>query len=399
MAIEKPLMGAQRLVGIDLLRGLVMALMTVDHVRDFVAPTAFDPTDLSQSSVGFFLTRWVTHFCAPVFVLLAGVGIGLWAHRQADLARVRGFLVRRGLWLVAVELLVINPLWMWSAVDLVGYVLVLQVIWAIGVSMLCLAALLSLGPRWIGVLGALMVLGHNLFDAVSLRGPLGSNGLGTRAWMLMHEPGGLVIHGHYLAVVYPLVPWIGVLALGYCLAPIFRLEPVRCDRLCRRLGQGLLLGFLALRCVNLYGDPKPWQAQERGLLFSALSFFNCTKYPASLLYLMMTLGPALWLLPSLQRCRGALAQGLVTLGRVPFFFYVLHIALVPCIGALFALHAGLPIGFWTQAYPEFSSFVPSLSLVWILSLLVLLVLFPACRWFEGLKRRRRGPRDGWLRYL
>lgn len=290
MTTTRPL----RLLGIDRLRGLVIVLMALDHVRDYYSPTMYAPEDLDQSSVELFLTRWITHFCAPVFVFLAGAGA--WLYRcgggrdNGDLGR---FLAVRGLWLIALELVIINPSWDGNPFSF----FLLQVIWAIGWSMLVLALLVQ-GPRWLPLaVGLVIVVGHNLLD------PLTPAQFGAAAplWTVLHE-GGWLSRERFggVLVAYPLLPWIGVMALGYGLAPWLAAGSDRRPGLFR-VGLAMTALFVALRLSNLYGDGSTWSADPRGPLWSTLAALNVEKYPPSLLFVLMTLGPALMLLALLER--------------------------------------------------------------------------------------------------
>lgn len=378
---------SRRLESIDLLRGLVIVLMALDHARTFFSPYPYQPENLEQASAALFLTRWLTHLCAPVFVFLAGTSAWLWRDaRGASRAELAGFLVTRGLWLILLEVTVINLSWLHFVYG--GYVFI-QVIWVLGCAMLFLAALLWL-PRWaIAAVGLAMVLGHNLADGVR------ASELGGWAlpWAVLHEQYWQPLGESFgLVVVYPLVPWLGVLALGYALGPVFRLPAGERRRQLTRLGLAVTAGFVVLRLVNLYGDPNPWEPSERGALITLLSFLNTTKYPASLLFLAMTLGPALWMLPRLEGLRDPLSRVLVTFGRVPLFFYLIH---VPAIHLAAVVAWGLRfggVGWWAQgpaAWPP--GYEPRVALAWVVWLLATAALYPVCRWFAGVKRRRRSP--------
>ncbi len=379
----------RRIDSIDLLRGLVIVLMGLDHVRDFFSPYPFQPENLDEASAALFLTRWVTHFCAPVFLLLAGVGAWLWQAKGRSREELVRFLVTRGLWLILLEVTVVNLGWLHFIYG--GYVFI-QVIWAIGCSMIFLALLLRL-PRWaIAAIGLAMVAGHNLFDGISAA-QFGDWGL---AWAILHQQFWQPLGDSFgLVVVYPLVPWLGVMALGYALGPLFHLERAERRRVLGRIGLGATAAFVILRLVNGYGDPSPWEVGTRGTLYTGLSFLNTTKYPASLLFLLMTLGPAIWLLPRLEEVAargGGLSRALVIFGRVPLFFYLIHVPVIHVVAAIYwQLRFGV-VGAWAQgarSWPE--GYVPDIRLAWVLWILVTIALYPPCRWFAGLKRRRRSP--------
>ena len=380
-----------RIESVDLLRGLVMVIMALDHAREYFhhATPLFDPTDLSRTTPALFLTRWVTHFCAPVFVFLAGTGAFLSGARGKTQGEVSRFLLTRGLWLLLLELTVIRLAWTF---DPTYRVTPLQVIWAIGWSMVALSALVRL-PAWaVTAFGAAMIALHNLLDPVAPAsfGPLGW------LWAILHTGGPLEpVPGRQFIALYPLTPWIGVMAAGYGCGQLLTLDGERRRRLLLRLGTGLTLGFVVLRALNLYGDPRPWAAQESGL-FTFFSFINTQKYPPSLLFLLMTLGPSLVALRLFDRGAGALSWPFVTFGRVPLFYYALHLYLIHALALSLAIaRHGSRLGeaFVNGVPPYFVYGLPTVYAVWIG---VVVVLYFPCRWFAGLKRRRR---DAWLSYL
>ena len=371
--------GLARIVSIDVLRGLVMALMALDHTRDFFGTGDFNPRDVMEPAL--FLTRWVTHFCAPTFIFLAGLSAFLYG-RGRSAGELSRFLLIRGLWLILLDLTLIKFGWRFD-VDL--YRLTAGVIFVIGASMVALAALIWL-PRWaIAAVALIMLVGHNLLDGIKAE----EFGGASWAWHVLHEPGLVPLgDGANLYVLYPLIPWIGVMAAGYLLGPVMQLEGEARQRLLFRLGAAITLGFIVLRATNLYGDPAPWTVQETWLS-TLLSFLNCEKYPPSLLYLMMTLGPALMLLACFEHARGALARLLATFGQVPFFYYVVHIYLIHGL----AVATGLAMTGTLTRTPSIGLSLAGIYFVW---LLVLVLLYPICRWFAELKKSGRG---GWWSYL
>jgi len=385
-----------RIRSLDILRGIVIVLMALDHTRDFFAPTLFPPEDLIHTSIGLFLTRWTTHFCAPVFVFLAGTAVYFFQQKVRDRVLVSRYLAGRGLWLIVVELLIINAAWPLQLPGSLGFFF-LSIIWAIGASMIILAGLLWLPRGAILGLSLFLIFGHNAFTAVQ------SADLGTFGWLwtIMHEGGSLYpfgSNGPELFVTYTLIPWVGVMGAGYVFGHCVQLEPQRRDRVLLALGVGCLGLFILLRGLNLYGDPSPWHIQERGVLFTILSFLNVTKYPASLLFLCLTLGPAIVSLRMIEQWRGRLAEVFRTFGRVPFFFYVLHIPLINVISQFWhLLRYGELLNFWLigpdQIPPDYA---PDLLTVYIAWLTVSTLMFVLCRWFGRYKHTRR---HWWLKYL
>jgi uncharacterized membrane protein len=385
---------------VDLLRGLVMVLMALDHVRDFFTDHPGDPTaQLATTTAGLFLTRWVTHFCAPVFVFLAGAGVFLAGARGKPRPALARFLVTRGLWLILVEMTLVH--WGWFFDASYGFS-VLQVIWVLGVSMICLAALIFLPLRALAAFGVALVVGHNLLDGIHAA----SLGRWSWLWTLLHERGLLRPFGLALLVIYPIIPWVGVMTAGYAFGAVLTRPAEERRRILLRLGGALTLAFVVIRAVNHYGDPLPWTPQ-RSPLFTAFSFLACTKYPPSLDYLLMTLGPAIALLGWLDgrlagRPTPAWARPFVTFGRVPFFYYVLHVPLLHGLSvalgvALLGTGAASAIAHkLTLPDAQAARFGFSLPVVYAAWLVVVLLLYPACRWFAGVKARHR---SAWLSYL
>jgi uncharacterized membrane protein len=371
LAAEK----ATRLPGVDRMRGLVIVLMALDHVRLFLHGEAlrFSPTDLAHTYPALFLTRFVTHYCAPTFALLAGVGAFLHLAKGRDPAKTRRFILSRGLWLIVLDVAFIGPIFM-GGFGKIG----LGTLWAIGGGLIALAALISLPARAVLAVGAAVLLFHDLLDGVRAA-DLGAFG---PFWSLLHEPGALPF-GLPGRMGYPILPWIGVVALGFGLGPLFLEDVKRRAGLFLRVGFVMLCLFLALRAGNFYGDPRPWSVQATPVL-TALSFIDVSKYPPSLLYALVTIGPALMLTPLLERMIGVAGGVLADFGRTPLFFYVLHLYV---LGAV-ALALGQAIA------PENGrTDLLGVYLAWIA---LVAALYPLCRWFARLKRRRD---DWWLSYL
>lgn len=386
---------AARLPGIDRLRGLVVMLMALDHARDYLSAYPYAPTDLTQASAWLFLTRWITHVCAPVLMLLAGTSAALQGDRPGmERAAQQRFLVTRGLWLVLLELSWNSVMWRF---DFGG--IQLQVLWAIGWSMVALAAALWLPRPAILALGLVLVAGHNLLDGVHASSFGAPGTLPALAWNILHEPWhGRFANGFELGVMYPLLPWIGVLLLGYALGEVMQLAPDRRRRWLRAVGLGALLLFALLRLANGYGDPEPWSVNARGAGYTALGLLNVEKYPPSLDYLLMTLGPALCLLPQLDGWQGRLARIAETFGRVPMFFYLLHVPLIHGISLLARwLLFGAAAANIHRTADVPASYTPSLLPVYLGWLGVLALLYPLCRAYGRYKQRHRG--QWWLSYL
>jgi uncharacterized membrane protein len=372
---------------IDLLRGIVMVLMVLDHARDFFVGLGKSPTDLLTTTVPLFLTRWVTHFCAPVFVLLAGVSARLYADKRG-LPAARRFLATRGVWLILLELTIVR--FAWIPEPFYRFIL-LQVIWTLGWALLALAALSYLPVRVVTALGLVIALGHNLLDPIDR----GSVGALEPLWNVLHERHMLKLGGRSIFVSYPVLPWIGVAAAGFGLGGLFARSAAERRRWLVRLGLAALAGFVLLRAVNVYGDPRPWAEQARGGVFTVLSFFNCEKYPPSAAFLLMTLGPALLLLARLERVPERALEPLAIFGRVPLFFYVAHLYLlrvvaIPLAIARFGKSAILPPPGHAGS-PEFPLWAGYLA--WLVALAL---LYPVCRWFARKKAESRSP---WLSYL
>lgn len=400
-----------RLDSIDLLRGIVMVVMLLDHTRDFFHREAFsfDPTELAKTDAVLFFTRWVTHFCAPVFVFLAGTSACLQLARGKTKRELSRFLLTRGLWLVVLEFTVVRTA-IFFHLDYREAGMA-QVIWAIGVSMIVLAALIHLPLRVVGAFGVLMIVLHNLLDRIQVPfwlpgSPLPS--LREVGWVLLHQQGLVPVPlpfveggGGAVFVAYPLVPWVGVMAAGYAFGTLYQSTPERRRRVLVALGAAFVCAFVVLRALNIYGDPQPWAAQARGALFTLLSFLNVTKYPPSLLFLLMTLGPALIALALFERAgrRGALSRVFINFGRVPLFFYVLQWVTAHGLAVLVGYLAGRPVAWQFASFadkPRPNPHAFDLWVVYVFWAVGLLLLYPLCRWFAGVKQRRK---DWWLSYL
>jgi uncharacterized membrane protein len=371
---------SSRIASLDLLRGLVMVIMALDHVRDHFSNATYDPTNLLRTNPPLFFTRWITHFCAPVFILLTGTSAFLFLANGKTRGQLARFLAVRGVMLVIFELTVVSFAWTFQ---LSGEVFALQVIWALGWSMIALALLIFL-PTWlIAVFGVVMCAGHNLLDGINV---------GTfpawATWLVN------ILHVPRPPVLYPLIPWIGAMALGYVLGQVFLFEPPRRQRFLLILGFILTMLFILLRAINGYGDPAHWVPQ-RSAIFTLMSFLNTTKYPPSLLFLLMTLGPSLVLLALLEKASGWLANFFIRFGRVPLFYYVVHLYLIHILALLIGTASGYHVQDFLQPYfrfPDGYGFdLPTVYLVW---LGLVLLLYPLCLWYGKRKKEY-----AWLRYF
>jgi uncharacterized membrane protein len=397
-----------RVDSVDLLRGLIMVIMMLDHTRDFVHASAFvfDPTDVARTYPLLFFTRWITHFCAPVFVFLAGTGAYFQQLRGKPKGELSKFLITRGIWLIVIELTVLRVIifFNFDYPTLAGF---LQVIWAIGWSMIALAGVIHLPMRAIVAFSVGVILLHDTLDGVKITSWNGPGtpvpGFGASLWHVLHVPGPIFplgFPGPAVLVLYPLIPWIAVMAAGYAFGSLYRLNESERRRILFRVGSAITLGFLVLRAINIYGDPAPWSAQS-GTVKTILSFLALSKYPPSLLYLMMTLGPAMLFLAWFDgRKRGQLAQIFIVYGRVPLFFYLLQWATTHTLALIAGRIAGKPtdylfsdINFSPPPAPG-SGF--GLGMVYALWILGVVLLYPLCRWYAGVKARRG---DWWLSYL
>jgi uncharacterized membrane protein len=390
---------AYRLTSIDMLRGLVIVIMAIDHVRDFFnVGTEADPAANAGVGAALFFTRWITHFCAPVFVFLAGTSAGLMTSRKTPSA-MGLFLLTRGLWLIVVEWFVVATAWSfapWGIMPLDGRVgVVMQVIWAIGASMVVLAGAQFLGQRVCLAIGVTLVVGHNLLDAIW---PVTTGILDTAhpVWVALHAQMRTDMGPFSFVWVYPVLPWAGVMMLGYGTAPLFKQPASTRDHRLVAVGVATTAAFVALRWIGIYGEPNPWQVQG-GVVPTLIDFLNVTKYPPSLLFLLMTLGPAAIVCASADRVPNAIKQPLLVFGRAPFAFYVAHLYVLHAL----AVALGAVQGFDARAFLTYSFFFPKgygvgLPATYAVWLLVVAALYPLCKWVSEAKSRRQ---DWWLSYL
>lgn len=370
----------KRIESIDILRGVIIVLMALDHVRDFFATTAFAPEDVSLTTPAWFFTRWITHYCAPGFVFLAGVSAYIFG-RKVSRSQLTRFLLSRGIWLIFIEFTFVHFGWTFSVTEFYF----VQVIWTIGWCMIILSLLIHL-PRWFMILfTVVLITGHNLLDGITIN---------EYWWQFLHQPRWVPP----LFVAYPLIPWPAVMTLGFLMGELYIYDKVRRIKYLIITGSTLIILFIVIRYVNTYGDPQPWTVQERGAVYTLLSFLNTTKYPPSLLYLCMTLGPIMIGLALLENLHGALARFFQVFGRVPFFFYILHLM----TGHLLAvIYHGLRYADWRmwsfespQAWP--ADYTPSLWTAYVAWVVVTGIMYVLCRWFGKIKQRYT---YWWLKYL
>jgi uncharacterized membrane protein len=390
----------------DLVRGIVMVVMLLDHTRDFTHADAlrFEPTDLAQTTVVLFFTRWVTHYCAPLFVFLAGMSTAFQQQRGKPLDQLSAFLLKRGVWLCLLEVLVIRFLVFWQ---LVPTFLFLQVIWALGISMIVLAAAVRLPTAAALAIAVAIVAGHNALDGIQVaawQGPgfPGPSAAGT-VWMLLHQPGLMPIGSRIIVMAqYPVLPWIGVMLFGWVVGHVYQWPLDRRRRALAMIGFACTAAFVVVRGVNVYGDPSRWTPQP-SVVFTMLSFLNTTKYPPSLDYVLMTVGPGLltlaWFEGVPSERRGRVGQALITYGRVPLFFYVLQWTYAKCAGLVLSEIFGRDPSMYFQTFLQWTWNDRVGFPIWVTYAVwiggVVILYFP-CRWFAAVKARRR---DWWLSYV
>jgi len=386
----------KRISSIDLLRGLVMIIMALDHSRDMIHYSAirnWNPLDLHTTTPWIFMTRWITHFCAPIFVFLSGTSIFLYRAKGRSKKQVGFFLLTRGIFLMLLEILVIGPTWAF------GYNLIfLQVIWAIGLSMVILAALQFLPYRVLLALGILIILGHNLLDPIEIKSPMPA----AIAWSVVHYSEGYQLGHHVLLVIaYPFLPWLGLMILGYCCGKLYlpSFSPLHRKKVLFGLGVLSIILFISFRWLNFYGDPRPWSAQKN-LLYAIFDFIKLVKYPPSMLFILMTIGPGLIFLSLAERPVNKIGEIIIVYGKVPLFYYILHGALIHLLSfAIFFLSghhwSELDFGHYRDANMPEGAGSP-LWVVYIVWALTILILYFPCKWYGNYKSAHR---TWWLSYL
>jgi uncharacterized membrane protein len=374
-----------RLESVDVVRGVIMIIMALDHTRDFFG-AAGSPTNLATASIALFFTRWITNICAPVFFLLTGTGayLSLRKRTKPELSR---FLFTRGLWLIFLDLVLFRCLAVQFNVDY--RTTIITVLWALGWAMIVLSALVHLPASVVTAFGVVMIVTHNLLDSIRSTNPL---------WSILHSPNIiLATPGHTVLLAYPLIPWVGVTALGYGLGQIYAWEPARRQAFLLRLGIAVTIAFIALRAINIYGDPSHW-ATQRTPAYTVLSFLNTTKYPPSLLFLLMTLGPALILLWAVDTHTPRLLRPALIIGKVPMFYYLLHFALIHVL-AVIICYARYGHIHWMFESPDLAHYPVTappgwglpLPLVYLIWAFIVLAMYPLCRWYAAVKQRSNNP--------
>lgn len=375
-----------------------MIIMALDHVRDYFHAGAFyfDPLDLGKTTPILFFTRWVTHFCAPVFMFLAGTSASLIGQRK-NKKELSSFLLKRGVWLIFLELTVVNFAWNF---DFAFHNIYFIVIWALGVSMIMLAGIIHLPFKVILITGFVLVAGHNLLDSIHVPG----NSLAAFGWALLHDQNFFNWNGKNVLVGYPVLPWIGIMALGYCAGSLYA-PGITVEKRKRKLifiGSAAVILFVILRFINIYGDSSPWSYQSSGIR-TFLSFINVTKYPPSLLYSLMTLGPAILFLAFAEKTNHPVSKVISVYGRVPMFYYVIHIYLLHFVTMVAAgLFTSFSWKLWILKEPlwftqTLKGYGFSLGIVYLVWMGIVISLYPLCRWYDKYKQSHK--EKWWLSYL
>ncbi|HEX5025964.1 MAG TPA: heparan-alpha-glucosaminide N-acetyltransferase domain-containing protein [Agriterribacter sp.] len=385
---------SNRIQSIDLLKGLVMVIMALDHTRDYFHNGSFliDPTDPEKTNLALFFTRWITHYCAPAFSFLAGISAWL-AGRNKTTKQLSSFLLLRGAWLIFIELTIINFAWRF---DIHFQSVALQVIWSLGISMIILSALIHLQPKYILLFSVAVITGHHLLAYLDL-----SKGI---LWSIIHQQGVFeILKGHSVRVIYPIIPWIGVMSLGYFLGSCYNknIDPAGRQKLFTIIGACCIALFVIIRLLNQYGNAHHWKVYD-GILPTLYSFFNPSKYPPSLTYLLMTLGPVFLFLGTAEKMKGKGVDFFVVFGRVPFFYYIIHIYMIHLLAMVLAQLTGF--GWQAMILKGFVSNSPGLVgygvdlwMVYLIWIAIVLLLYPLCKKFSVYKLNHK--EKWWVSYL
>jgi uncharacterized membrane protein len=392
----------KRIESIDVLRGLAMVIMALDHTRDYfhISANIDDPLNLATTTPLLYFTRWITHFCAPIFVFLSGTSVYLQSLRKTK-KELSAFLIKRGLWLIFAELFIISLAWTF---DPMYHVHPMQVIWAIGISMVILGLAIHLPYRAILILGLIIVFGHNLLDI-----PESAPGFKAGFWWDLFHSGFFKLYSyapnHFVMMVYPFVAWTGVMMLGYCAGIFFspKYNEKQRRKILRRLGFGLILFFIIVRFINIYGDPSAWTTQ-RNNLYTFFSFMKVNKYPPSLLYLCIMIGPSLLLLSFMEKIRNGFTNMMVVFGRTAFFYYIIHLYLIHLLAVVSFFIKGnhtVQDAIASMQNLPFMFVIPGegygLGIVYGIWAVVIILLFPLCRWYDKYKTGHK--EKWWLSYL
>jgi uncharacterized membrane protein len=394
-----PLRKKKRVESIDIVRGAVMIIMALDHARHWFHHDAYvyEPTDLSRTNIFLFFTRFITHYCAPVFIFLAGISAYLNGVKKTK-KELAFYLITRGIWLIFVEFAIIS---LGNTFNISFPFVTLQVIWAIGICMIVLAGLIYLRRSWILGIALVLIAGHNLLDNFHVNG----NGPMAFIWAVLHEPKEFIWGSTTIFVLFPVLPWIGVMALGYYMGTLFRssVDPEARKKLLLYIGTSAVILFFILRAFNIYGDPSNWTVQDSPS-FSFLSILNVTKYPPSLLYNLITIGPAMIILALLDgRPLNSFTRRVAVFGRAPFFYYVVHLYvlhLCAVIGAILADYNWYDMILSTRRdrTPALQGFGFNLFTTYCIWIGVVLFLYPLCKWFDQYKRNNQST-QWWLTYF
>ena len=387
-----------RITSIDFLRGTIMIIMALDHVRDylFFGSFYFDPLDLTKTSGALFFTRWITHFCAPIFLLLAGTSAYLIGQKKTK-KELSIFLVKRGIWLILLEMIVTNFGWNFNITFPMFFFIT---IWALGLGMIILAGLIYLPKRVILALSLVVIFGHNLLDGIHFP----PNTLAEFGWSLVHEQQFFMWHNEVLLVGYPIVPLFAVMSLGYCLGELYTsgYDAERRKKILITLGGAALILFIVLRWINVYGDPVKWSAQKDGF-FTLLSFINVNKYPFSLLYVLLTIGSALLFLGFTERLQNGVVKMVSVYGRVPMFYYLIHIYVIHLIALIAsAVTTGQDWHIWLLKQPvwfttDLKGYGFSLPVSYLVWIAIVVGLYPLCKRYDRYKQSNED--KWWLSYL
>ncbi len=384
----------QRIASLDLLKGIVIVFMALDHTRDYfhTGSFLFDPADPEKSYYILFLTRWITHFCAPAFSFLAGVSAYLVGRRRSK-KELSSFLLKRGIWLVFIEFTVVNFGWSFNIhFNIFG----LLVIWSLGISMIFLAAIIHLSLKNILLLSLIIIFGHNLLDGIHFDNSM--------LWSIIHERGEYYIFEHIrIRVVYPIIPWIGVMSLGYYFGsfydPSFTAD--RRKKLFTRIGLATIAGFILIRGVNIYGNSDPWIGFDH-FKQTFISFLDPSKYPPSLTYLLMTIGPTIIFLGHSEKLKGRVVDYFATFGKVPFFIYILHIYAIHLFATILAELTGfgyesMILSGFVSTNKQLIGYGLNLGWVYVIWATIMLMLYPSCKWFSNYKMNHK--EQWWLSYF